>query len=194
VTAFCLYFRIRVLWRLLYNVYRLLTFPTVLQRMFTKLSSLKNKFSGMFAQVAGMLAQSGSGASQEAIFDKLEKTRENIDEVKKLFEDPESTTFVCVAIPEFLSLFETERLVQALTKYEIDTHNIVVNQVHTLCEENKNCGKCKSRWGMQKKYLDQIKDLYEDFHVTVCPLLDSEVRGKEGIEKFAKLLSTERKI
>jgi arsenite-transporting ATPase len=41
---------------------------------------------------------------------------------------------------------------------------------------------------MQQKYITQIEDLYEDFHVIKLPLLEHEVRGKDDLEEFAKLL------
>ncbi|ETI57667.1 hypothetical protein, variant [Phytophthora nicotianae CJ01A1] len=164
---------------------RLLSFPTALDKAFDKILSLKNQFSGMFSQVSALLG--GALPSQEMLLGKLEQTREVIQKVNAQFKDPERTTFVCVCIPEFLSLYETERLVQELTKYEIDVHNVVVNQV-LYPEEGSTCKSCSARQKMQQKYIDQIYDLYEDFHVVEMPLLTEEVRGVPSLKAFSENL------
>ena len=68
----------------------------------------------MFSQVSALLG--GGLPSQEMLLGKLEQTREVIQKVNAQFKDPERTTFVCVCIPEFLSMYETERLAIELAK------------------------------------------------------------------------------
>jgi len=162
---------------------RLLGFPTTLETAFQKIMDLKNKFGGMFSQFSSLLG--GALPSEDSIMGKIEQTREVIQMVNQQFQDNDRTTFVCVCIPEFLSLYETERLVQELTKYGIDVHNIVVNQV-LFVENGSECGKCQARQRMQQKYIDQIYDLYEDFHVVEMPLLNEEVRGSSALKSFSQ--------
>ena len=96
----------------------------------------------------------------------METMKTRIEAVSAQFKDASKTTFVAVCIPEFLSMYETERLAIELAKQEIDIHNIVINQV---CFPNpvETCKKCVARRKMQDKYLTQIAEIYDDFHLTV---------------------------
>ncbi|KAJ3384877.1 Golgi to ER traffic- protein [Lobulomyces angularis] len=163
---------------------RFLSFPTVLDKALAKLSQFGGKVAPMLSSMSGLM---GGAPPTEDMFQKLEGMRETIQEVNKQFQDPSKTTFVCVCISEFLSLYETERMIQELNSFHIDTHNIIVNQL-LFPKEGSNCEQCLVRTKMQRKYLDQIHDLYEDFNVCKLPLLTSEVRGVEAIKKFSKML------
>lgn len=104
---------------------RLLNFPNILDKALLKMIQMKEKFGGMLSMLTG----SGGDADemQKRIFEGLDAMKQKIVEINKQFRDPEKTTFVAVMIPEFLSLYETERLAIELAKFEIDIHNIVVN-------------------------------------------------------------------
>lgn len=106
---------------------RFLSFPTVLEKALAKFSTLGRSFGPMLGQMTSMMG--GGQSSQDDMFAKLESMRAVINEVNTQFKDPDKTTFICVCISEFLSVYETERLVQELTQYEIDTHAIVCNQL-----------------------------------------------------------------
>ncbi|ORX54377.1 ATPase GET3 [Hesseltinella vesiculosa] len=160
---------------------RFLSFPTVLEKALAKISGLSGRFGPMFQQVSGMM---GMNANQEDMFSKLEEMRSVINEVNNQFKDPNTTTFICVCISEFLSLYETERMIQELTSYHIDTHNIVVNQL-LFPKDGSNCEHCSVRHKMQQKYLDQIYDLYEDFHIIRMPLLTHE--NPDAGDKFKEI-------
>ncbi|KAI8587656.1 Golgi to ER traffic- protein [Geranomyces variabilis] len=163
---------------------RFLSFPTVLEKALGKLSQFGGKLGPMLSSMGGMM---GMPPNTDDIFQKLESMRAVIQEVNQQFQDPEKTTFICVCIAEFLSLYETERMIQELTSFHIDTHNIVVNQLlHP--PKDSTCESCGVRTKMQSKYLEQIHELYEDFHIVEMPLLTKEIRGVDSIKDFSELL------
>ncbi|KAI9892791.1 MAG: Golgi to ER traffic- protein [Vezdaea aestivalis] len=166
---------------------RFLQFPTVLEKALGKLSQLSGQFGPMLNTLMGARGGLPGGANLDEMLEKMEDLRATIGEVNSQFKDAELTTFVCVCIPEFLSLYETERMIQELSSYEIDTHAIVVNQL-LFPKPGNQCEQCNARRTMQKKYLDQIEELYDEFNVVKMPLLVEEVRGKEKLEKFSEML------
>ncbi|KAI0143903.1 anion-transporting ATPase [Hypoxylon sp. NC0597] len=166
---------------------RFLQFPSVLEKALAKISQLSSQYGPLLNGFLGNQGTLPNGQNLNEMMEKLETLRQTIAEVNTQFKDENLTTFVCVCIAEFLSLYETERMIQELASYSIDTHCIVVNQL-LFPKQGSNCEQCNARRKMQKKYLDQIEELYDEFNVVKMPLLVEEVRGKEKLERFSEML------
>ena len=166
---------------------RFLQFPTVLEKALEKISQLSTQFGPMLNTILGARGGLPGGQNLDELIAKMESLRSTIAEVNQQFKNPDMTTFICVCIAEFLSLYETERMIQELGNYKIDTHCIVVNQL-VFAEKDCPCARCNARWKMQRKYLDQIEELYDEFNVVKMPQLTDEVRGVEKLKGFSEML------
>ena len=184
---------------------RMLNFPKILEEATQKISQLKEKMGPM----SGFLGQA-FGDGFKNIMEMTEVFKVQADKIKKDFTNVEHTTFIAVCIPEFLSMYETERMIQELIKDEIDCRNIVINQVIFINKENENteCDMCQARFNLQKKYIKQIRQLYgeeqdedddEDidmnngnnnkkYFISILPLQEEEIRGIHLLKNFAKFL------
>jgi len=160
---------------------RLLELPDNMLQMVDKIMSLDANMGGILTRLGNMM---GGG---ENMLGKVEAIKRQVEQLKKVFSDPDRTTFVCVCIAEFLSIYETERLIQDLTRLDFDCRNIIVNQL-VIPDPGKPCAMCSARAAVQNKYLTQVDDLYDDFHVIKVPLQPGEVRGPDALSQFSTLL------
>lgn len=85
---------------------KMLSFPTLIEKGLDKLKELKGK-------LGGVLNIFGIGESDQIgnMFGKLSDLKEKTVKLKEILTDKKRTTFIGVCIPEFLSVYETERLV-----------------------------------------------------------------------------------
>ena len=169
---------------------RLLEMPNIIGKSLQKILEIKTNYSSIIENV-GML---GNDFDQKInkFFTKMNSLKESLEKIAQRFKDPDKTTFIAVCIPEFLSVYETERLIETLFEGNIDIRNVVVNQV-LMCENSEKCKMCKSRMKMQKKYLERIEEMFEDFHIIKIPLQKNEIRGPKNLESFSNFLVEKKK-
>lgn len=170
---------------------RLLEMPNVIGKSLQKLLELKTQFGSILESAGGILGNDFD-TKLNKFFTNMNALKDSLEKIADRFKDAEKTTFIAVCIPEFLSVYETERLIESLFKENIDIRNVVVNQI-LMCENPDKCKMCRSRMKMQKKYLDRIEDMFEDFHITKIPLQKNEIRGPQNIDNFSQFLLKENK-
>lgn len=172
---------------------RFLALPSTLNETIKKLIPLSNRFSGVLTQILRNFNLEEISGNDPDFQSKLEDVSKSATEITDMFKNEALTTFIPVMIPEFLSLYETERLIQELFKLGIDVNSIVINQI-LYPPSDSSCNLCTSRSKMQKKYVDQAAELYEDFHVVHLPIKDHEIRGISLLTEFSTNLVDRKSV
>jgi len=206
---------------------KLLALPEILEQGIEKLQSWQTTMYGYWEAFKGLTVEgSTSKAKKRAnakkeISKKLENYKQQIQKVALMLQDKVRTRFVVVCIAEYLSISETQRLLQELVKHEVKASHVIVNQLvvndalsseelnelelkiadggldlgHTLLQKTIHaCRLTTARKGIQQKYLGVLKECDETKGLEgICevPLLAEEVTGNNAITRFSQLLVTE---
>lgn len=156
---------------------KLLSYPQILKKSYQDM--LNKPMGQMFALFMKNSIHHGDN--------KLTQMITRINDLNDKLTDPEYTTFICVGIPEFLSVYENERFIHDLFEMNIDVKGLIINQII----EEKQCVNnfWKKRKQMQDKYINLVKELYgEDFFITFTYLQMEEIRGVDKLKEFTNLL------
>lgn len=99
---------------------KFLNFPNTIEKLLSKLLQLKDKFEPLLRMASATMQSSmqGQEGPKPPTFDeivaKINEFKSYTEKSIEMFKNKDKTTFIAVCIAEFLSLYETERLVQEL--------------------------------------------------------------------------------
>ena len=163
---------------------RLLSFPEVMDSWVGKLMLAKAKL-GTATNALKKIMPFMDAVDDPQTSEDLKRTKEQIDRAKEVLSDPDRTTFKMVVIPEEMSIYESERALEALGKHDITVDSVIVNQVMPdICD----CDFCHSRHKLQQKRLALIDQKFPDQHIAQIPLFKDEVKGQEKLLNLAEIL------
>jgi arsenite-transporting ATPase len=116
----------------------------------------------------------------------IEDSKIKYDNAIEILRDKSQTEFIFVMQPEETSLTETVRASKELKQIGIDTTQIIVNGL--IPEEEAVNPFFKSRYEMQKSYLNKALNIFEGKKIQCMELQDSELKGIEMFRKCAEKL------
>lgn len=115
----------------------------------------------------------------------INSQREDVGRVKRLLVDSKTTEFVPVTIPEPMSIYEVERLIQVLKKSRIPVNSVIANRV--IMEDNK-CPFCLTSEKKQVKYVKEIEEKFGSYNLLKVPLFSGEIHGIDSLTLYGEIL------
>ncbi len=161
---------------------RLLSLPEFLDSFLGRLLKMRVKLSNTLAFFKSMV---GMEAEKDRSVEIMEKLKENILQIREDLQNHTETEFVVVSIPTLMSVYESERLLVALTEQNILVRNVVINQI---MPRNESCPFCSARYHSQQEVLEYARQVFSDYVQTELPYLAEEVKGVEKLRKLASMI------
>jgi len=162
---------------------RLLSLPELMTTWMSGLIKRRKKvgaLSMMWKNVAG--SEAGDSLRDDPLLKALEERRGRFHRARQLLIDPAKTAFVFVLIPERLPIWETEKAVEALSKYKVPVGAIVVNQVlPSLHTDGNDEPFLKARRAREAGYLARIAKNLGDWPMLRVTLQDADPVGVDAL-------------
>ncbi len=164
---------------------RLLSFPEMMDSWVGKMITVRRQIGGMAKAFKNIMPFMGDEEEEDKALEDMEETKKRIREARGIMADPDRTTFKTVIIPEEMSIYESERAMEALHKYNMHTDGIIVNQIQP---EEADCEFCRARRNIQEKRLKTIQQKFGNQVIAEIPLMNHEVKGLDELKEIGEIL------
>jgi arsenite/tail-anchored protein-transporting ATPase len=162
---------------------RLLQLP----HMFLKHLEAATKFyMNMYSYIEKLKGMAKQKNSKRTLLEIIGSWEALSERIVRFIRDGSITTYIIVTIPEALGVKLTERVIEEFRENMLNVENIIIN--HAVKDED--CEFHRIRKGMQKHYIDFIKDKYKDINIITLYLSPYEVKGLQRIMDVAGELFT----
>jgi arsenite-transporting ATPase len=159
---------------------RLISSPKMLDAWIKVAAKMRWKYRYLITSFAGTYKQD----EVDAFLLSLKKT---VKRIENLLQDKAKCNFIPVCIPEVMAITETTRLLIDLEIFNIKARQMIIN--HVMVSED--CNFCKRRKAGQFKYIQQIKEIFNELNRVEIPEFAEEIQGLESLQELKSFLFEE---
>jgi len=167
---------------------RFVSMPVVLRWYMSKVFKTERLVMRVARPVVGRL--SDVPLPDEAYFKALENFYEKLKGVDEILINPEITSVRLVSNPEKMVVRESQRAFMYFNLFGVNVDAVVINKI--IPPEKGDCSYLKKWIDIQKKYIEEIEELFSPVPVFKVPLLEEEVFGEERLRTLAGLIYGDR--
>jgi arsenite-transporting ATPase len=164
---------------------RLLSFPEMMDSWVGKMIKVRRQIGSMAKAFKNIMPFMGDEEEEDRALQDMEVTKKQIKAARGVMADPERTSFKMVVIPEEMSIYESERAMEALAKFNMTADGVIVNQIQP---EEADCEFCAARRKIQEQRLKTIHEKFGNQLIAEIPLQAEEVKGMTKLTSIGKIL------